>query len=40
MNEMQVAERKVLRGDVIEKLYQNYGTDISCLLYTSDAADD
>ena len=28
MNEMQVAERKVLRGDVIEKLYQNYGTDI------------
>ena len=28
MIEMQVAERKVLRGDVIEKLYQNYGTDI------------
>lgn len=28
MNEMQVAERKVLRGNVIEKLYKNYGTDI------------
>lgn len=28
MNEMQVAERKVLRGDVIEKLYKNYGTDL------------
>lgn len=25
---MQVAERKVLRGDVIEKLYKNYGTDL------------
>lgn len=28
MNEMQVAERKVLRGDVVEKLYANYGTDL------------
>lgn len=28
MNEMQVSERKVLRGNVIEKLYKNYGTDI------------
>lgn len=28
MNEMQVSERKVLRGDVIEKLYSNYGKDI------------
>lgn len=28
MNEMQVSERKVLRGDVIEKLYKNYGKDI------------
>ena len=28
MNEMQVAERKVLRGDVIEKLYEHYGTDL------------
>lgn len=28
MNEMQVSERKVLRGDVIEKLYKNYGTDL------------
>ena len=25
---MLVAERKVLRGDVIEKLYANYGTDL------------
>ncbi|MCM1192699.1 MAG: hypothetical protein NC389_09760 [Acetatifactor muris] len=28
MNEMQAAERKVLRGDVIEKLYKNYGVDL------------
>ncbi len=28
MNKVQVAERKVLRGDVIEKLYENYGTDL------------
>lgn len=28
MNEMEVSERKVLRGDVIEKLYKNYGKDI------------
>lgn len=28
MNEMQVSERKVLRGNVIEKLYKNYGTDL------------
>lgn len=26
--EMQVAERKILRGNVIEKLYRNYGVDI------------
>lgn len=25
---MQVTERKVLRGDVIERLYEHYGTDI------------
>ena len=28
MNEMQISERKVLRGDVIEKLYKSYGTDL------------
>lgn len=28
MNEMQVSERKVLRGDIIEKLYVNYGVDL------------
>lgn len=28
MDEMQISERKVLRGDVIEKLYKNYGTDL------------
>lgn len=28
MNEMEVSERKVLRGNVIEKLYKNYGKDI------------
>lgn len=28
MDEMAVAENKVLRGDVIEKLYLTYGTDI------------
>lgn len=28
MNEMEISERKVLRGDVIEKLYKNYGKDI------------
>lgn len=28
MNEMEVSERKVLRGNVIEKLYKNYGEDI------------
>ncbi len=28
MNEMQVSERKVLRGNVIEKLYENYGEDL------------
>ena len=28
MNEMQVSERKVLRGDVIERLYKNYGKDL------------
>ena len=28
MNEMQVSERKVLRGDVVEKLYKNYGKDL------------
>ena len=28
MNEIQVSERKVLRGDVIERLYKNYGKDI------------
>ncbi len=25
---MQVSERKVLRGDVIERLYKNYGKDL------------
>lgn len=28
MNEMQISERKILRGNVIEKLYKNYGVDI------------
>ncbi len=28
MNEMEVSERKILRGNVIEKLYKNYGSDI------------
>lgn len=28
MNEMQISERKLLRGNVIEKLYKNYGEDI------------
>ncbi len=28
MNEMEISERKVLRGNVIEKLYKNYGVDI------------
>lgn len=28
MNEFEVAERKVLRGDVIERLYEHYGKDI------------
>lgn len=28
MNMMEISERKVLRGNVIEKLYDNYGVDI------------
>ena len=28
MNTMEVSERKVLRGNVIEKLYENYGVDL------------
>lgn len=28
MNTMEVSERKVLRGNVIEKLYANYGEDL------------
>lgn len=28
MNTMEVMERKVLRGNVIEKLYENYGEDL------------
>ena len=28
MNRLEVADRKVLRGNVIEKLYANYGDDL------------
>ena len=28
MNEITAAENKILRGNVIEKLYKNYGEDI------------
>ena len=28
MNEMEVSERKILRGNIIEKLYKRYGEDI------------
>lgn len=28
MNTMEIMERKVLRGNVIEKLYDNYGEDL------------
>lgn len=28
MNSMEIMERKVLRGDVIEKLYNSYGEDL------------
>lgn len=32
MNELKIAESKVLRGDIIEKLYLYYGTDIKIVI--------
>lgn len=35
MNQMEVAEAKVLRGDIIEKLYLYYGNDIKIAILKS-----